>query len=81
VLATLEDRLEHGGHTVDRIHTVDHEIGGCLGRYACQQAEAFSECAPKDDAAAVFRRMRDADAIVYASPLCTWGLSAQLKPG
>jgi multimeric flavodoxin WrbA len=80
VLAMLEDQLRTGGHDVDRVHVVDHPIVGCLGCYACQQSETFPECAQADAAAAIFRRMQDADAIVYASPLYVWDLSAQIKP-
>ena len=78
VLATVEDELRLGGHTVNAVHTVAHEIGGCVG-YACQQSDTFPECAQKDAAAAVFARIGSADAVVYASPLYAWRLSAQLK--
>jgi hypothetical protein len=50
VLTMLEDQLKLGGHDADRIHVVDHEIGGCKGCYACPQSQAFPECAQADAA-------------------------------
>ena len=37
-------------------------------------------CVQKDDAVAIFEKMIEADAIVYASPLYCWSFTSQIKP-
>ncbi len=57
------------------------KINRCLACGRCQTAEHYLECVHdgKDDVAAVFRQMAEADIIVYATPVYVFGLSGLLK--
>jgi multimeric flavodoxin WrbA len=79
VLGLFEERLAHQGHEVDRIHIVDYQVNGCLGCQACQNASQALACRQQDDAVGIFKRMIAADAVVYATPLYTYGFTAQMK--
>lgn len=57
-----------------------YKINGCLGCYKCKEKNDEPGCVQKDDALAIFEKMIQADAIVYASPLYCWGFTAQIKP-
>jgi multimeric flavodoxin WrbA len=79
VLGWMEDELRAAGSEVERVVLVEHEIKGCLGCYACKRNDKSPGCVQKDDAVAIFTRMMEADAIVYASPLYCWDFTAQMK--
>lgn len=57
------------------------KINRCLACGQCQTAEHYLECVHdgKDDVAAVFRQMAEADILVYATPVYVFGLSGLLK--
>jgi multimeric flavodoxin WrbA len=79
VLGLFEDLVAQQGHEVDRIHIVDYEVNGCLGCQACQNASQELACRQHDDAVGIFKRMIASDAIVYATPLYTYGFTSQMK--
>ncbi|MCD4673336.1 MAG: flavodoxin family protein [Anaerolineaceae bacterium] len=56
-------------------------INRCLACGQCQTAEHSLECIHdgKDDVAAVFRQMAEADIVVYATPVYVFGMSGLLK--
>ncbi|MCM1468771.1 MAG: flavodoxin family protein [Alistipes sp.] len=64
------------GHSVEIVSLIKNEVRGCLGcnvcRYGkpCVQKDAFNDIVPK---------IKDADCIVFASPLYFWTLSARIK--
>ncbi len=66
-------------HEVDRINVTDYQVGGCLACQSCQRVLGEPGCAQKDDAAALLERVMAADAVVYATPLYDWGVTAQIK--
>jgi multimeric flavodoxin WrbA len=78
VLGAFEDLISQE-HEVDRIDVADFEIKGCLGCAACKKVPDEPGCVQKDDAVALFERMMTSDILIYASPLYSWGFSAQLK--
>jgi len=51
---------------------------GCTACMACQKSEKF-ECVIDDEVSAVLSRIRDADAVVFATPVYFFGPTAQLK--
>ncbi len=57
------------------------KINRCLACGKCQTADHHLKCVhdTRDDVAAVFRQMRWADIIVYATPVYVFGLSGLLK--
>jgi len=79
VLGWVEEELASTGQEVDRVNVVDLDLRGCLECYTCQSKPDEPGCPQKDDTVAVFRRMMDADAVLYASPLFCWSWSAQIK--
>jgi multimeric flavodoxin WrbA len=79
VLGLFEALMAQQGHQVDRIQVVDYEVHGCLGCQTCKQAGRELACRQQDDAVGLFKRMIAADAVVYATPLYTYGFPAQMK--
>ena len=79
VLGLFEELITQQGHEVDRIHIVDYEVNGCLGCQACQEANQDLACRQQDDAVGIFNRMIASDAVIYATPLYTYGFTAQMK--
>ena len=79
VLSMFEDRVE-GNHEIERINVTKYNVGGCLGCYKCQESKDEPGCVQKDDALAIFEKMIQADAIVYATPLYCWSFTSQIKP-
>jgi multimeric flavodoxin WrbA len=78
----LADRVAAGaqaaGATVESfvLHTMD--IKPCDGCYACQATDT-SDCVIGDDMHTLYPKLRDADAIVVASPIYWFTMSAQTK--
>ena len=68
---------ESAGNTVTTFRTADMKIGGCLGCGHC--FEAPGECIQKDDMTQILDAMKAADALVLASPVYFWSVTAQLK--
>ncbi len=67
---------ESAGATVDEIVLRDQRISPCLEIYACKKN---GECAIKDDFAAARDRLLTADAIMIASPIFFYTVSAHTK--
>jgi multimeric flavodoxin WrbA len=79
VLESFEELLTREGHEVDRVNVVDCEVNGCLGCNACQKVSHAPGCIQSDDAIGIFERLIASDAVVYATPLYTYGFTSQLK--
>ncbi|HSR33808.1 MAG TPA: flavodoxin family protein [Anaerolineae bacterium] len=79
VLGKFEELMAQQRHEVTRISITDYEVNGCLGCQACQNASKALACRQQDDAVAIFKRMIASDAVVYATPLYTYGFTAQMK--
>jgi multimeric flavodoxin WrbA len=67
-----------GAHEIDRVNLPKMEVVGCQGCYACQQNPDEPSCVVRDDATDVLKRIVEADAIVYASPLYMWGFASKI---
>lgn len=85
ILEWVEDELKGMGHEVERIWLARKRIYDCQGCYFCQGQEELGVCklgredlAPDDQAKEVFDAMKEADAIVFGSPLHCWSLTATL---
>lgn len=63
------------GNNVEKIWLGDKKLEFCTGCYACRQGQ----CPQKDDAAAIGRKMLEADVIVLATPVYFYSMCAQLK--
>lgn len=64
------------GHDVDTIRLADKAIGFCRGCLACQRTR---RCVIHDDADAIAQRMKDADVLVFATPIYFYAVCGQLK--
>lgn len=76
----LADAFQRGaqeaGHTVQKISLRDKTIGFCRGCLACLKTGA---CVIRDDAVEIAEKMRDADGIVFATPIYYYEMSGQMK--
>ena len=79
ILNWVERDLAEFGHTSERIDLASLSIKGCASCFACAESQDEPGCALADDAGPLFEKMMAADAIVYATPLYMWGVSAQTK--
>lgn len=69
---------KEAGHEVDILHVGKMKIGGCL---ACEYCHSKGEgkCVQKDDMEKVMPAYKEADMIVYASPIYYFAMTAQLS--
>jgi len=63
-------------HHVEIVSVRDVKVNPCLGCNACFKNGI---CAQKDDMAAIYKKMSQADMLVIASPVYFYSISAQLK--
>ena len=64
------------GHTVEQISLKGKEIRFCIGCLACQKTQ---KCIQKDDAVWIAEKVKDADTLVFATPIYYYELSGQMK--
>ena len=80
--AVLADQVAAGaqeaGAQVESFYLHGMDISPCDACEACQ-ASADAECIVDDDMQLLYPKVREADAIVYASPIYWYTISAQLK--
>ena len=69
--------LEAGKHSVKTVDVTRMKIAPCLGVYGCKRGEKI--CVQKDDSQLLMNEMRQADYIVFATPVYWWGMTEQLK--
>jgi multimeric flavodoxin WrbA len=79
LISIFEDKIQKR-HNFERINITEYKVNGCIGCYKCKETNCEPGCVQKDDALAIFDKMIQADAIVYASPLFCWSFTSQIKP-
>lgn len=67
---------EESGHSVEVISLIKNEVRGCLGCNACRYGKP---CVQKDAFNSMVPKIKDADCIVFASPLYFWTVSSRIK--
>ena len=76
----LAGRLAAGareaGHEVECLSLKGKDIRFCVGCLACQKTR---KCVLDDDAAAIAEKVKDADALVFVTPIYYYGMSGQMK--
>ena len=84
--AAMLDAFIEGIHSVDgdfeieRIDLFDLDYKGCRGCHGCELKNRKGiGCIQRDGATDLLVRMREADGIVFASPIFFWELTAQLR--
>lgn len=74
--AALKGAREAGADT-ERLDLVRMDINPCM---ACHQCDSHNSCRRhKDDMSSIYKRIREVDAIVLASPIFFMGVTAQTK--
>jgi multimeric flavodoxin WrbA len=66
------------GALVDIVSLADSRIGPCIACDACQES-LKTDCIIQDDMASLYPRLREADVIVYATPVYWFTVSGQMK--
>ena len=68
---------ESSGNSVTLFRTADMSISGCTGCAYC--IENPGTCVQEDDMTKILNALKKADALVLASPVYYWSVTAQLK--
>ena len=77
ILAKETERgAKDAGHNVEFITLKDKEIKFCKGCLACQN---LGKCIINDDANAITLKMKEADVIIWATPVYYYEMSGQMK--
>ena len=63
-------------NSVEMITLYDKKINFCQGCFACQKT---GECIIKDDALQIVNKMKNADVLVFATPIYYYEMSGQMK--
>ena len=79
VLGWVEEELAGLGHGVESIYLNSKNLKGCLACGKCKEHPDRIGCVQTDDIPEILEKMVQAQAVVFASPLYFWGVSAQLK--
>ncbi len=69
---------ENAGAKVDYFKLKDHKINHCIGCYTCW-TKTPGECVYKDDMTVLRKKYREADLIIFASPLYIFNVTGILK--
>ena len=76
----LTERLIAGArdawHEVEHISLKGKEIRFCIGCLACQKTQ---KCVQKDDAVEIAEKVKNADTLVFATPIYYYEMSGQMK--
>ena len=64
------------GHEVEHISLKGKEIRFCIGCLACQKTQTGVQ---KDDAVWIAEKMKEADTLVFATPIYYYEMSGQMK--
>lgn len=67
---------EEAGHQVETISLMKNEIKGCLGCNACRYGKP---CIQRDSFNDMIPKIKEADLLVFASPLYFWTISSRIK--
>ena len=77
ILAHETERgAKDAGHKVEFVSLKDKDIKFCKGCLACQK---LGKCVIKDDANEITEKMKNADVIVWATPVYYYEMSGQMK--
>ena len=67
---------EEAGHSVEVISLLRNEVKSCLGCNACRYGKP---CVQKDSFNDLVPKIKEADLLVFASPLYFWTVSSRIK--
>lgn len=67
---------EDAGHSVETVSLLKKEVKGCIGYNACRYGKP---CIQKDSFNEMVPMIKEADLLVFASPLYFWTISSRIK--
>ncbi len=72
---------KENGAICESIPLANYKIERCLGCNHCQSDDGLLNCvySKKDDVAAIFKKMEEADLVIYATPVYVFNISGLLK--
>lgn len=76
LVSSFVEGAEEAGHHVEVISLLKNEVKGCLGCNACRYGKP---CIQKDSFNDIVPKIKEANMIVFASPLYFWTISSRLK--
>lgn len=76
LVASFEKGATDAGHRVETVSLLKNEVNGCLGCNACRYGKP---CIQKDSFNELVPKIKNADLIVFASPLYFWTISSKIK--
>lgn len=65
-------------HDVEIVSVAEYRVNPCIGCNSCFTREG-NACFQKDDMPRIYKKLKEADIVVIASPVYFYGISAQLK--
>ncbi len=81
MIKAFADAAAANGNEVKEFYLQSMNIKGCLDCGGCRRKEKNSEnpCVQKDDMAEIYAAFKDADVLVFASPVYWWDITGTLK--
>lgn len=76
LVASFAKGVEVAGHQVEIISLTKIEVKGCMGCNACRYGKP---CVIKDGFNDIAPKIKEADMLVFASPLYFWTISSRIK--
>ena len=67
---------QDAGHEVEKISLKGKKLQFCIGCLGCQKTQ---ECVLKDDAVWIAEKVKNADTLVFATPIYYYEMSGQMK--
>ena len=77
--ARMAEAMRSKGAAVEMLRLADMNIGGCTECFACQKVADAPGCPIEDDMHVVYDGVLAADAVVLATPVFCWCMTAQLR--
>ena len=78
MVKTFQHAAEEHGHQVKVFTVCKMDIKGCLACEYCH-GKGHGQCVQKDDMQQIYAALRDADVIVFASPVYFWDITGTMK--
>jgi len=76
----IEGAKSQGAET-ELIHLYDLNYKGCISCFACKikDGKSYGKCAVKDDLAQLFKKIEEADAVVFGSPIYLGNATGEMR--
>lgn len=78
LVASFQKGAQSAGHQVTEVFLDSMKLHGCKGCFGGGK-DSNHPCVQRDDMEKIYPFYRDADIVVFASPLYYWNISGQLK--